>query len=245
MRTQNLVKYFGVMAVLCSVAGSASALTLTIDRVAGYYSGNGGEFSIFGVGLEGNYAAVATVTVGNDVGFQSFCLEFNESLTIPGTYDYTIGTAAVEGGVAGGNPDPLGRGTAWLYNRFATGVLTGYNYTPGAGRVASASLMQQAVWYLEDEISLTAVELAGNSFLQAVITEYGSIATAKATATQNMLNNLGVRVINPTVVGTQTPRQSQLVYIGERPPGVADGGLTIGLLGLSLAGLGRIRRRLA
>ena len=242
MKSTTMKKSAVAVMAACLVAGSASAMTLWIDRVEGYHpvGSLGGEFSIFGTGLEANYAAVATASKGGNTGFQSFCLEFNEAINLGGQYDYTIGTGAIMGGVAGGNPDPLGIGTAWLYQQFATGVLADYNYVvPGAGRETSAGLLQDAIWYLEEELGpVTETEITGNIFLQAVVAKYGDIATAQADASMSDLQKLRVRVINPTDMVTGAPRQSQLVY------GVPDGGLTLGLLGLSLVSLGHIRRRL-
>ena len=37
----------------------------------------------------------------------------------------------MNGGISGGNPDPISRGTAWLYLQFAKGTLAGYNYGLG------------------------------------------------------------------------------------------------------------------
>ena len=224
--------------VACLAVSSASALTLIATRESGYFAGNGGEFSIFGTGFEANYAANVIVTTTRGTGFQTFCLEVNESLIVPRMYEYTMETYAIEGGVGGADPvlggDPLGRGTAWLYRQFATGTLALYDYSPGPGREASAGMLQQAFWYLEDEITLA--DWTANPFLSLAASQWGGdINEAKETATLAELG--GVRVLNPFLQGTHY--QSVLVYTR-----VPDGGLTIGLLGLSLAGLSRMRRRL-
>lgn len=233
MRPSMTQKAASLCLALCLTAGYASALSLTINRVAGHYSGNAGEFTIFGTGFEANYASDATASIGGVLGFQSFCLEIDEFVTSGASYDATIDTEAIMGGAGGGSPDPLGRGTAWLYQQFATGQLEGYNYAVGSGRVNSARLLQDAIYYLEDEI--TAIPSA-NPFLSLVELQYGSLALAKETASLSELNQLGVRVLNLTANGVH--HQSQLVYVG-----VPDGGLTLGMLGIALAGLGGMRRR--
>lgn len=234
--------FLGLALAAISV-GSASALTLTADRVAGYYSGVGGEFTIFGTGYEFGYDVKATAVKSGVRGFQSFCLERNETITVPGAYNYTQNDFAMLGGYGGGNPDPLSIGTAYLYNSFARGVLAGYNWTPGTSRQGSAGLLQQAFWYLEDELSLTSSQISANSFLSAVVSQYGSLAAGKTTASSSQLNVLGVHVLNLTSA-SGAPRQSQLVYV---PGGIItpDGGVSATLLGLSLLGLNRLRRRFA
>jgi hypothetical protein len=62
----------------------------------------------------------------------------------------TPGSHSWRGGAdtnAGDNLDPR---TAYLYTKFATGVLSNYIY--GAGRNVSAGALQNAIWYIESEI---------------------------------------------------------------------------------------------
>lgn len=140
------------------------------DRVAGYYSGNGGEFTLSSDGGPGllltNGAYVAGKTAGIDVpgrngtqseGFQTFCLEDGEYTAQP--MQVWVSTAFLNGSQpgshawkGGANGDDLDARTAYLYTRFAVGGLSNYNYNNGPGRQTSASELQEAIWYIEQEI---------------------------------------------------------------------------------------------
>jgi hypothetical protein len=91
--------------------------------------------------------------------FQTFTLERNEELS-PGTYNWTLSHYAHAGGSGGATDgaDPLSNATAGLFLLFNRGLLTNYaghsyDYTSGSGRVASAGELQDAIWYLEGELS--------------------------------------------------------------------------------------------
>jgi hypothetical protein len=222
----------GMLAVVGLIlAQSASALEIT--RFNGYYSGIGGEFTAFGTGIEAGYDSEATYTrASGAVGFQTFCLERNESQTqFPDSY--TIDNFAINGGVGGPQPDPISIGTAWLYDQFLRGVLAGYDYDPLATRSTSAGLLQEAFWWIEQELDYDA---SLNTF---VVQAAGTLGMSAADL-QNPVNNAngayGVAVINWTRTGIK--KQSMLV----RTP---DGGVTMALLGLSIASLAVIRRRMA
>lgn len=86
--------------------------------------------------------------------FRTFCLEQNEFIDFDqrGFIITSIGNAAVNGGKGGGNPDEIEAATAWLFYNFTIGTLdslvSGYSY----GDTASANALQNAIWYLEEEI---------------------------------------------------------------------------------------------
>src|SRR5262249_6460790 len=85
---------------------------------------------------------------------ESFCLEYNESLNLGQQYYADVNTAAVHGGVGGGDPDPLDPKSAYLYQRFITGTLANYVYDlsdGGSQRAHSADDLQNVLWYIEDE----------------------------------------------------------------------------------------------
>jgi hypothetical protein len=128
----------------------------------------------------------------------TFCLEYNENISL-GT-DYIVGNVipqAVNGGVAGGNPDPVSSQTAYLYYLYATGGLAG---VAGAGTADQQVALQNVFWFLEGEIAA----LPNNSLANM----YYGIAQ-QAIADQYY----GVLVVNPVRGGT--PAQSQLVYVPE------------------------------
>ena len=228
--SKKIGKALAVSAIGLAMAHGAVAATVTFQQVDGYFSGKAGEFTAQHTPFVGNYAASATATLNGTIGFQTFCLELNEIMRLNRAYDYTVDMAAIEGGVSGGNPDPLSLGSAWLYSEFAAGTLAGYEYAPGAGRELAAGQLQDAFWWLEDEITLA--DPNANMFLAAAFAQFGDQTAAKADATAGAYN---VWVMNPTDNGE--PRQSVLVIR------VPDGGLTLGLLGLSLAGIARLRKR--
>jgi hypothetical protein len=76
--------------------------------------------------------------------FQTFCIE--------STVYYKPGTSySVAISQQSGQGTAITIGTAWLYSRFVAGTLSGYNYTYGSGRTASATLLQEAIWWLQGQ----------------------------------------------------------------------------------------------
>jgi len=216
-----------VLGLLIIVTPDVRAFTITIDRIVGYYSGNGGEFNIAPSDLPGVSGYVSSTLIDNryhKLGFETFCLETGEFVTIPGTYNAVINSKAIMGNNSP-NGDPISVGTAWLYDQFARGVLTGYNYTPGADRIASADLLQRTIWWLEGE---TGYSDPGGTFSTQVklVPNY----------TENNDGYYPVAVLNLTVPGTETLAQDQLVRVPE--PGILI------LLGIAMSAIGAASWRL-
>lgn len=213
-------------------AANSSASQVTISQVSGYSSGSGGEFLLVPSSdlsyLLNGYAA--TAKYGS--GFLSFCIEKNEYFSPGSTYNAAISNGAIGGGVSGavGGTDIISKGTAWLYKNFATGFLSGYDYNPVGGR-STAGELQNAIWYLEGELS----SIGANQFITQVTTQFGTLANA-------VLDNDGSYGVKAVNLGKASsfPNQDQLVYI----PTVADGGMTVALLGLGMLGVFLIRRQL-
>lgn len=217
-------------------ATTAIADTITIRRINGYYTGNGGEFTLQvndnGSSPDLNWVLPFyhgnTKDIGNhDPSFQSFCVEYSETINIGGTYNFTINDRAINGGVGSGG-DPISVGTAWLYFQFAKGSLTGYNYT--TGRSTSAGLLQAAIWWLEDERSDPGT---GNFFRNLVLSNFGN-DWALAKADNN--GQYPVAVLNLYTL-TGGLAQDQLVLTNVPVPA------SILLLGSGLLGLVGIARR--
>lgn len=228
-----------IMNKLLLVIGAASmaiflpnASALTMQTTLGYgsrHSGNGGEFNAssadFAPATMG-YAAAATFSGG----FETFCVEKNEYFNPGATLYYGISQAAINGGISGGNPDPISKGTAWLYLGFAQGTLAGYNYTVGTLGNASAAALQATIWWLEGEQSDPG---AGNTFRNAVI--------ALPNYLQDNNGYYGVGVLNLWDDRSHTKlAQDQLILVS-----VPDGGATAMLLGLGLLGLFLVNRNVS
>ena len=242
--------------VLLGFASSGWAAQITIDTAGtGYRSGSGGEFRVTGAGTEGvalvasslpYYYVSGVAGTAWTSGFETFCIEFNEYISLPGTYAAGISGGAIYGGVAGGidhdfnastpTTDLISIGTAYLYSQFAAGTLAGYTYAPGAARAASALRLQQAIWYLEDEIALPST----NAFLTTVFRLFGTpgagVGALAGGAKRDSHGAYGVAALN--LGGPPPVKQDQLIM-------VPDGGLTLTLLGLGLGGLALLRRKLS
>lgn len=141
-----------------------------------YQAGNGGEFhgTILDDDPDGNPLTIGPFTIPNGYQWETFCMEYVEHVS-GGSPDYwgVVNTAAVLGGgssggtngsVLGGNPlyggvetenygDPLDPMTAYLYTQFATGQLSNYDFDNSSNqRKSDAGQLQNAVWYIEEEI---------------------------------------------------------------------------------------------
>jgi hypothetical protein len=130
--------------------------------------------------------------------------------------------------------DDLEPETAYLYARFAAGVLSSYNY--GAGRAGSAGTLQKTIWLLEGEIGNLgdssggfALDAAQQTQANAWITEAeNAIATGK-------WSGIGyVRVLNTYGVdeyGNPIKLAQDMLWVPV--PGAA----VLGLLGLGVVGV--------
>lgn len=145
-----MVRAFLGTAVALSALSAFARADLTIRITAADSYGNvGGEFSLSHTDL--GYTPVG-LTGSNP--FETFCIEKSESVAFGYEYYACLNTEAVHGGVGGGDPDPLSRLTAYLYERFITGTLAGYIYGVGDGGIArgqAADDLQAVLWYIEEE----------------------------------------------------------------------------------------------
>ncbi|HEX2748359.1 MAG TPA: VPDSG-CTERM sorting domain-containing protein [Verrucomicrobiales bacterium] len=275
---KTLFKAFSALALAGAFGSSAFAAQITITADSDYRSGGGGEFNVRAADASGEallapslalgYTIVNGTTLGtangtrmnpgfnSQVGFETFCIEYNESITIGGTYSASISLGSIYGGVAGGvDPDGAGPlpttdlisvGTAFLYNSFAKGTLSGYTYANGTSRAASAAKLQEAFWFLEDEITLTAAQITANAFLQAAFTAFGTPGAGIGDLAGGAKKNntiFNVAVLN---LGGAAPNQKQdQLILNDNHFAVPDGGTTAALMGLSLTGLALLRRKKA
>jgi hypothetical protein len=202
----------GAMVAAC---GTASAATLSI-LAKGNGTTSGGEFKV-------------DVTGDNVVDFVTFCIELDEYITVPGgPYNYTASQSALLGGNNTDAGDPLSRASAWIYDQYVAGTLgsslTGTAATTYAGLSASgkADAVQNALWYLEEEI---------------VTANFLSNWAESNVAIRSVPNGgvIGVNVLNLT--SSSGNHQSLLR--------VPDGGMALGMLGVGLLAVGALRRRVS
>lgn len=114
-----------------------------------------------GTSLPGNQGPfLGSVISGPGAGdsFLSFCLEKYETFK-PGKNLYVKSVTDATMNAAGGRygastSDPLSASTAWLFTQFSNHTLSGYS----AGSAAKANSLQNAIWYLEEEIPLRVLD---------------------------------------------------------------------------------------
>jgi hypothetical protein len=243
VKTPAVVVLIGSLALASPAVANQIQVGYSGSSYGPYQTGIGGEFTLNDIdGTPANnwldisdYSPLAK-NQGNGTisSFQTFCIEKNEYIyPYNAIYDVTISGGSVHGGVGGpGDPDPVSKGTAFLYSQFARGLWSDYNY--GSGRSGSAAALQEAIWWLEEEISSYG---SSNHFIDLVTTQFGSPLAGREDA---FAGEFGVYALNLTGVSNApaTVGQDQLYYNA-----VPDGGSTVSLLVMALCAAGVVANR--
>jgi hypothetical protein len=209
-------------------------------RVSNHYQGGGGEFTLYGSTVLSNnsYADVAKAQDGRAESFQTFCVELAEYIQQPMDVwvSTTSTTSPVDGSgshaIYGGAPpngDDLESETAYLYTRFATGILSNYDY--GTGRAAYAGTLQKTIWLLENEIGNLWDSAGGFTLDDAQQAQANAwIAEAQNAIASGRWSGIGkVRILNTYGVDGTKLAQDQLYF-------PVPGAVLLGIIGLGVAG---------
>ena len=232
------------LAVSLAAATQVGAIVVNVSAISGYYApgSSGGEFNVTPITGAG-YAP--SVLVGG--GFETFCAARNVNISIPGTYNAVVNAnGSYISTLSPLTTATISSGTAYLYSRFATGVLNHYNYT-GLGfngsanpatwlRGDSAYELQLAIWTLD--LSYAYPDFTVNTFLNDIIgvgKQFASLAAAQAA---NAPAGYNVGTLNLSTIGNpSTPVQSMLTLL-------PDGGTTLMLLGMGFSSLALVSRKI-
>ena len=240
MAVKTLRRFRVLLALLAipiaPAVASADTITLTDWTTSGHFASNA-------AGGGGPFKATTTGTLLSVAEFITLCIEFNEHFHYGGTYHFALSDNAVNGGVAGGNPDPLSDATKWLYYQIASGGYASM-YTPATGFALSdvvGASFQDAVWYLEHERTLP--QIGGDTSAGYLLASY-----ALTNQNWNSLFAAGHRVYAMNLTTTAGARaQDQLAYDFNYQTTAVPEPATIGLFLTGLVGgtFARMRGRRA
>src|SRR5262245_40506778 len=141
------------LAVSCTLFAALSTPTVARADTVTLQDWVTGDFANNAAGGGGPFKATTAGSLVGSGEFITLCIECNEDLSYGTTYNFSLSDSAQNGGVAGGNPDPVSDASKWLLYLMASGAYTSF-YTPATGHALDANVgatFQNAVWYLENE----------------------------------------------------------------------------------------------
>lgn len=205
----------GAIAALAIAAAGATASAQTVFFTSGVRPSGfgGGEF---------------ISNLSNGTTYRGFCLESTEPVRLgsaqASSYEI-VSTGAINGGLSGGNPDPVSSAAAWIFMQWMSGAIDNTS-------TVVAEDVQRAIWSIEGENAGT-LSAAAQQLVDDATALYPD-TTDNAITSGNFPN---IRVLNPFRMngGVRQELQSQIILI---PLPTASG---MALAGLAL--VGGIRRR--
>ena len=203
-------------AALLSTTAIASASTVYFTSGIREAGSAGGEF---------------ITNLSNGATYRSFCLERNAIIGLGQqfTYSYEITTdGARNGGISGGNPDPVSSAAASIFVAWLNGSI--------ANNTANSTAVQNAIWAIEGEFTLSEITSIGGTALALYNDAIANFSTTDNAPIDNpMFRN--IRVLNPyrIIDGELFHYQSQIILI---PLPTASG---LALAGLAVIGTRRRR----
>lgn len=234
MSSINAFKSLALLATLAlTAANTASAIQIKMG------ASNGSEVGYYRASPQGAFAHVIdNYAMGKSTDgtwFGTFCIEKNEYFHDQATYDVTLNDGAVSGGRSGATngKDIISQGTGWIYEQYAIGNFFMSAFNP--------SNLQNAIWFLEDELSWNDIGTNARNLVSLAATTLGLSTTDNWLEVKSNYSGLNVKVMNLTSNNGQSQHQDQLVYM---PHSVSDTGTTAALLGLAFAGIIAVRRRI-
>jgi hypothetical protein len=223
------------------VAAMADTVSLSLNSYS-YGSGGeaAGEFTASdSAGVPAGYAS----TTSTASTFETFCVQNSVFINTGTSYNSTEaqvtgGSVNNQGGIA------LSEGVAYLYYEFASGTLSGYDYANNQSnntRNTDAGELQTAIWYFMGETSTIPAgwpSVSGNQFITLADNTLGTADAGLANGSGGTNYNVSILQLS----GSGGVVQNQLILGGNNPgtgnnQSVPDGGVTLVMLGMGLAGL--------
>ncbi|MDE2028894.1 MAG: PEP-CTERM sorting domain-containing protein [Candidatus Omnitrophica bacterium] len=188
-----------ILVVFMLLAGLSTARAQSVTLYQNIYSyKDGGEFTAKTNPNDFMSAYAPEATLNG--GFETFCVESNVYFYPGHTYSYVLTDMASTG-------QKLSLGAAYLYDKFATGTLTGYNYTDTPTRKSDNGELQSALWEFQGHQTVAGFpSYSTDPFYNLAINDLGG--TAAAFSPNN--GTYGVDIIQ--LYGANgAPAQAQLV----------------------------------